>query len=93
MTTDPFEIIKAPVITEQSYANIEKGKYVFHVHDKATKPEIKKAVQAAFNVTVRQVNVMTVKGKMRRLRFRAGRTPDWKKAIVTLEKGQTIDLL
>ena len=93
MTMDPFQIIEAPVITEQSYSDIESGKYVFHVFSKATKPEIKKAVERAFNVKVKKVNVSTVKGKEKRLRFRAGSTPNWKKAVVTVEKGQTIELL
>lgn len=93
MSMDPFQIIEAPVITEQSYSDIEQGKYVFHVFSRATKPEIKKAVEKAFSVKVKKVNVQNVKGKEKRLRFRSGHTPDWKKAVVTVEKGQTIELL
>ena len=91
--SDPFEIIKTPVITEQSYANIDVGKYVFHVNRRANKSEIKKAVEAAFNVNVDKVNVLNIKGKERRLRIRSGRTSCWKKAVVTLQEGQSIDLL
>jgi large subunit ribosomal protein L23 len=93
MSLDPFEIIQSPVITEQSYANIEVGKYVFNVNRRTNKHEIKKAVEKAFNVKVDKVNVLNVKGKQKRLRMQAGRTPEWKKAVVTLVEGQTIDLL
>ena len=91
--TDPFIVIQTPVITEQSYANIDIGKYVFHVNRRSNKREIKKAIETAFSVTVKQVNVMNVKGKMRRLRAKAGMTSAWKKAIITLHEGQTIDLM
>ena len=91
--TQPFEIIKAPVITEQSYSMIESGKYVFEVNPRANKPEIKKAIEKAFNVNVKSINVLNIKGKMRRVRFKAGKTALRKKALIQLEEGQTIDIL
>jgi large subunit ribosomal protein L23 len=67
-----------------------QNKYVFEVATKATKPQIKKAVEKLFGVTVESVNTMVVKGKEKRTGRFAGYRSDWKKAIVKVEKGQTI---
>ena len=79
------EIILAPVVTEKSSADMQEGKYTFRVAKKATKIEIKRAVEKLFGVKVLSVNTMTVKGKEKRVRYQAGRTSDWKKAIVTVD--------
>lgn len=79
------EIILAPVVTEKSSADIQEGKYTFKVNKKATKVEIKKAVEKLFEVKVLKVNTMTVKGKEKRVGVHQGKTSDWKKAIVTID--------
>ncbi len=79
------EIILAPVVTEKSSADMQEGKYTFKVAKKATKVEIKNAVEKLFEVKVLKVNTMTVKGKEKRVGVHQGRTSDWKKAIVTID--------
>ena len=79
------EIILAPVVTEKSSADMQEGKYTFKVAKKATKVEIRNAVEKLFEVKVLKVNTMTVKGKEKRVGVHQGRTSDWKKAIVTID--------
>ena len=79
------EIILAPVVTEKSNMDMQEGKYTFKVAKKATKVEIRKAVEKLFEVKVLNVNTMTVKGKAKRVGVHQGRTSDWKKAIVTID--------
>ena len=79
------EIIIKPIVTEKSSANLQENKYTFRVAKKATKIEIKRAVEKLFGVKVLNVNTMTVKGKEKRVRYQAGKTSDWKKAIVTVD--------
>jgi len=79
------EIILAPVITEKSSSETAEGKYTFKVAMNATKVDIKNAVEKLFEVKVLKVNTMTVKGKEKRVRYQYGKTPDWKKAIVTID--------
>ena len=79
------EIIIAPVVTEKSSADMQEGKYTFKVAKKATKVEIRKAVEKLFEVKVLNVNTTTVKGKEKRVGVHQGRTSDWKKAIVTID--------
>ena len=81
----PEEIIVRPVITEKSNDEMQSGKYTFEVNKKATKVEIAKAVEKLFEVKVLKVNTMIVKGKTNRVRYKEGKTPDWKKAIVTID--------
>ena len=90
--TKYLEIIKAPVITEKSQAAQAEGKYTFKVDPKATKLELKAAVEKIFNVKVTDVRTMNVKPKKRRVGRYTGLTNRTKKAIVTLAEGQTIDL-
>lgn len=90
--TKYLEIIKAPVVTEKSQAAQAEGKYTFKVDPKATKLEIKAAVEKIFNVKVTDVRTMNVKPKKRRVGRYTGLTNRTKKAIVTLAEGQTIDL-
>jgi len=89
---NPRDIIKKPVITEKSMQLLEDNKYTFIVDMKANKPEIRKAVEELFKVKVEKVRTMRVKGKPKRFRNSVGRTPDVKKAIVTLGEGEKIEL-
>jgi len=84
------EIIIHPIITEKAVKLQEENKYVFRVNPKATKNEIKKAVQEMFGVTVLKVNTVNVPGKKKRLGRFEGRTSAWKKAIVYVKPGERI---
>jgi large subunit ribosomal protein L23 len=90
----PQDVILRPVISEKSYALMDKGTYTFEVHPEATKPEICDAVEAIWSVKVRRVNTLNRRGKVRRTRGtnRVGKRPDSKRAIVTLEAGHEIPL-
>ena len=81
----PEDIIIAPVITEKSNDELQAGKYTFRVNKKATKIDIRNAVEKLFEVKVLNVNTMSVKGKEVRRGKTTGKTSDWKKAIVTIE--------
>jgi len=87
-----FDVVLAPHITEKSTMLSEHNSVVFKVASKATKPEIKAAVEALFNVKVTNVNTIVTKGKSKRWQGRAYQRSDMKKAIVTLAEGQTIDV-
>jgi large subunit ribosomal protein L23 len=87
-----YDTIISPVITEKSTAASEHNKVVFRVSPKATKPEIKAAVEALFNVKVTSVNTLNRAGKNKRFRGIAGKQNSIKKAIVTLAEGQSIDV-
>ena len=84
------DILIEPVLSEKATLLREKGKYVFIVHPDASKIEIKEAVRRLFNVKVVDCTTMNVYGKMKRVRYRAGRTSSWKKAIVKLAPGESI---
>ena len=84
------DVIIAPVLTEKSNEMREQRKYVFKVDPRSTKVQIKEAVRKLFNVKVLNCAVVNVDGKMRRVRYRAGKTSSWKKAIVTLAAGESI---
>jgi len=90
-----YDIIKKPLITEKITMLQEKNPNIvgFIVDKKATKPEIKRAVEKIFNVKVKKVRVINMKGKPRRMGRFEGRTSSWKKAYVILEKGYTINFL
>ena len=88
---DPRDIIIRPVISEKSYDMIEHNRYTFEVAKTASKPQIADAVSEIFGVTVTSVNTMNVTGKPRRVRVAKGKTRDWKKAIVTLKEGDSIE--
>jgi large subunit ribosomal protein L23 len=87
-----YDTIVAPVITEKSTLASESNKVVFRVAAKATKPEIKAAVEALFNVKVTAVNTLNRAGKNKRFRGVPGRQNGHKRAIVTLAEGQSIDV-
>jgi len=97
MSLDPHQIVKSPVLTEESQIQTRKGnQYTFKVDSKANKLQIRHAVEAIFpGVHVTGVNTMNYEGKLRR-QFgsrRVGRRANWKKAIVTLRTGDKIDLI
>lgn len=81
----PEDIIIKPIITEKSNDGLQDGKYTFKVNKKATKVDIARAVEALFGVKVINVNTITVKGKEKRVGAHTGKTPNWKKAIVTID--------
>jgi large subunit ribosomal protein L23 len=87
-----YDVLRRPMVTEKNSQLQDLGKYVFEVAKKANKSQIKKAVEKAFKVDVAGVNVITVPGKMRRVGRRQVMTQSWKKAIVTLKKGDKIEL-
>ncbi|NBC21722.1 MAG: 50S ribosomal protein L23 [Alphaproteobacteria bacterium] len=87
-----YDTILAPVITEKATLVAEDNKIIFEVPLAATKLEIKQAVENLFKVDVTKVNTIRVKGKTKRFRGIVGRRPDWKKAIVTLQDGQSVDV-
>ena len=87
-----YDVIRAPLVTEKSTMVSESNQVVFKVAMSATKPDIKEAVERLFNVKVLAVNTLIRKGKIKRFRGVKGQQGDFKKAIVTLEEGQTIDI-
>jgi large subunit ribosomal protein L23 len=87
-----YALVRAPVITEKATNISEHRQVTFRVPLEATKREVKAAVEGLFNVKVTAVNTLNVKGKVKRFRGTVGRRSDWKKAIVTLAEGQTIDV-
>ncbi|MDO8879321.1 MAG: 50S ribosomal protein L23 [Coriobacteriia bacterium] len=86
------DVIIRPIVSEKSYDLMEQGRYTFEVHRDAVKEQIAQAIEEIFNVRVEKVNTMNVSGKPRRLRYNKGLSRSWKKAIVTLKAGDTIDL-
>ena len=86
------DIIIAPVITEKSMAERANNVYVFKVVNTATKDEIKRAIEEAFKVEVEKVNTLNTKSKRRRVGKYSGRTKTYKKAIVTVKDGSSIEL-
>lgn len=89
---NPRDILIKPVVTEKSTGLLAENKYTFIVDLKANKTEVKKAVEEIFKVKVEKVNTMRVKGKIKRVRKSVGKTPDRKKAIVTLKQGDKIEI-
>ena len=88
-----YDIILGPVVTEKSTRGSEDGQVTFKVSLDATKPEIKKAVESLFEVKVKQVNTIRMKGKAKRFKGHLGRQVNWKKAVVSLAEGETIDMM
>ena len=87
-----YDVIRKPVITEKATMASEHNAVVFEVHMDANKPQIKEAIEALFGVKVKAVNTTITKGKQKRFRGIKGRRNDVKKAYVTLEEGNTIDV-
>jgi large subunit ribosomal protein L23 len=93
MMRAPFDILIRPLLTEKMTALRESAnKFAFLVRSDANRVEIKRAVETALKVKVDRVNVMNVMGKTKRLGRFAGKRPDWKKAIVTLKKGEKLEM-
>jgi large subunit ribosomal protein L23 len=86
-----YEVLRRPLITEKNSMLQAQGKYVFEVAEKASKPQVKQAVEKAFKVKVTAVNMTTVPGKTRRVGRQQVLTSPWKKAIVTLMPGDKIE--
>ena len=87
-----YDIIVSPVVTEKATLASEHNKVLFKVSGKATKPQIKEAIEKLFDVKVKSVNTLVRKGKKKAFRGRLGQQSDVKKAIVTLEEGHRIDV-
>lgn len=87
----PYDIIKRPIITEKSNTLIEKLQYTFEVDRDANKVEIKDAIEKIFDVKVKKITTINVHRKPKRLQRYEGYKPAYKKAIVKLAKGQSID--
>lgn len=88
----PHDIIIKPIITEESMDAMAIGKYTFMVDKRATKVQIKRAVEDIFDVKVARVNTLNILGKEKRMGVHVGRTPNWKKAIITLtEDSESIE--
>lgn len=89
---DPREVIIRPIISERTYTRMENNVYTFEVAKSANKIEIAQAVEAIFDVKVVKVNTSNVKAKPKRVRYQLGKTRTWKKAMVTLKAGDTIEM-
>lgn len=87
-----FDLLLKPVVTEKSTMGVENNQVTFKVTLDATKPQIKEAVESVFGVKVNAVNTLRQQGKVKRFRGVVGKRPDYKKAIVTLAEGETIDI-
>ena len=88
----PRDIVIRPVVSEKSYAGLERNTYTFLVDGRASKTEIKEAIQQIWNVRVLGVNTMNRRGKVKRTRLGTGRRPDQKRAIVTIAEGESIEI-
>ena len=92
MSLHPNEVLLAPVVSEKSYGLISDNKYSFKVHPDAHKTQIRQAVEQLFSVHVERVNVSKVQSKPKRRGLTHGRRPGWKKAIVEILAGETIEI-
>ena len=92
MSLEIREVLLAPVVTEKAYSGVEVNKYAFRVHPDAHKTQIRQAVEELFEVKVERVNVLMVQAKPKRRGAHRGTKPGWKKAIVQLRRGDTIEI-
>jgi large subunit ribosomal protein L23 len=92
MSLHPNEVLLAPVVSEKSYSQIEQRKYTFKVHQDAHKTQIRQAVEQLFEVKVADVKVLKVQAKPKRRGLSKGKRPGWKKAIVQLREGESIEI-
>lgn len=91
---NPFDVIRRPLVTEKGVHLAEtRNCYPFMVNPGANKIQIKEAVEKIFKVKVKKVHVMNRRGKKKRIRFRKGKSSDWKRALVTLAEGNTIEFI
>ena len=89
---NPRDIVVKPVISEKSYDIASQRKYTFRVDPRATKPQIRQAIEEIFKVRVTDVNTMNLQGKLKRQGRTQGRRPSWKKAIITVQEGDKIEI-
>ena len=92
MSLHPNEVLLAPVVSEKSYSLIADRKYSFRVHPKAHKTQVRQAVEELFNVKVERVNISHVRPKPKRRGMIRGKKPGWKKAVVQVREGDTIEI-
>jgi large subunit ribosomal protein L23 len=92
MSLHPSEVLIRPVISEKSYEQIQASQYTFRVHKDAHKTQIRQAVEQQFDVKVERVNIVKVQPKPKRRGLHRGVKPGWKKAVVQLRKGDTIEI-
>ena len=93
MSLHPNEVLLAPVVSEKSYAQIEgSNTYSFRIHPDAHRTQVRQAVEELFNVHVEGVNVLKVQSKPKRRGLQKGTRPGWKKAIVQLREGESIEI-
>jgi large subunit ribosomal protein L23 len=89
---NPHDVVKGLIRTEKGSILLPLNKYLFWVGSDTNKIEIRKAVEEIYKVKVDAVNTVSMRGKLKRVRYAIGKTPDWKKAIVTLKEGSKIDI-
>jgi len=92
MSLHPSEVLIRPVISEKSYEQIARNQYTFRVHKDAHKTQVRQAVEQLFDVKVERVNIVKVQPKPKRRGMFKGTKPGWKKAIVQLRKGDSIEI-
>ena len=92
MSLHPNEVLLAPVVSEKSYSLISDRKYTFKVHKDAHKTQVRQAVEELFDVHVENVNILKVQSKPKRRGMIRGTKPGWKKAIVQLREGESIEI-
>jgi large subunit ribosomal protein L23 len=92
MSLHPNEVLLAPVVTEKAYGLVDERKYSFRVHPDAHKTQVRQAVEQLFDVRVERVNISMVQPKPKRRGMHRGKRPGWKKAIVQLRQGDTIEI-
>ena len=92
MSLHPGEVVIAPIISEKSYAQVAEHRYTFKVHQDAHKTQVRQAVEQLFDVKVVRVNIIKVQPKPKRRGITKGIRPGWKKAIVKLKPGQSIEI-
>jgi large subunit ribosomal protein L23 len=92
MSLHPNEVLLAPVVSEKSYSLIDDNKYSFRIHPDAHKTQVRQAVEQLFEVKVQRVNIVKVQSKPKRRGMSKGMRPGWKKAIVQLAEGESIEI-
>ena len=92
MSLHPGQVLLRPVVSEKSYEQITQNKYTFKVHQDAHKTQVRQAVEQQFGVRVERVNIVKVQAKPKRRGLVRGRKPGWKKAVVQVRPGETIEI-
>ena len=92
MSLHPGQVLLRPVVSEKSYELIQQNKYTFKVHQDAHKTQVRQAVEELFDVTVVRVNILKVQPKPKRRGLTRGTRPGWKKAVVQLKPGDSIEI-